>query len=314
LLSGSDNWLYGVTLSGGTASLGTIFKLRDDGTGYGVLHHFGSTALDGTVPNGGLAIGIDGAFYGTTVSGGTSNVGTVFRMGKDGSAYAVLHSFGTVAGEAQTPQAGLLAGTDGAFYGTTYSGGSSNKGTVFALNRDGSHYRVLHSFAGKGGQSPAGALMESMDGLLYGTTIAGGTTNYGTIFLISKDGRTFSTLVSCGCALADGRSPTTGLVEAPDGCLFGGAQSGGGFGAGLVFRLIPPHPPSIRQVAIASGIAQVQFWGLDGRQFQILRSTDLVTWSALDTIIMPASRLYTFGDSAPPQDTAFYSISQLPPP
>jgi len=72
-------------------------------------------------------------------------------------------------------------GSDGALYGTTFYGGSSNVGTVFKLNPDGSAYRVLHSFAGGGeGGNPSGVI-EGSDGTLYGT--AGSV-----VFRLNKDG------------------------------------------------------------------------------------------------------------------------------
>jgi uncharacterized repeat protein (TIGR03803 family) len=58
----------------------------------------------------------------------------VFKLNKDGSAYSVLYSFSTNAVDGQRPQAALLKGSDGAFYGTTAFGGANNKGTVFRLS------------------------------------------------------------------------------------------------------------------------------------------------------------------------------------
>src|SRR5437867_8428494 len=55
------------------------------------LRSFGSADADGAVPLAELAEGTDGVLYGTTSSGGTSNLGTIFKIGKDGSGYAILH-------------------------------------------------------------------------------------------------------------------------------------------------------------------------------------------------------------------------------
>jgi uncharacterized repeat protein (TIGR03803 family) len=138
LVQGKDGALYGTTPYGATNILfGTVFKINTDGTGYSVLHNFGSTGVDGQVPGGVLAQGSDSALYGTTQFGGTtasgrfSGSGTMFKISTNGSDYIVLYSFGTATGDGRSPQAGLLQGGDGAMYGTTIAGGDIGLGTVF---------------------------------------------------------------------------------------------------------------------------------------------------------------------------------------
>jgi uncharacterized repeat protein (TIGR03803 family) len=133
VVEGSDGILYGTTIHDGVSGKGTVFKLNTDGSGCAVLHRFGGAPGDGRVSVGGLVEGSDGALYGTSLYGGESDKGTVFRLNKDGSAYGVLYSFGTNSVDGQQPVAGLLRGSDGAFYGTTRYGGENNKGTVFRL-------------------------------------------------------------------------------------------------------------------------------------------------------------------------------------
>ena len=85
----SDGYLYGTTPYGGTfgrvggpnGGYGVAFKLDTSGSAYTVLHSFGGTPGDGQIPEGGLAQGQDGAFYGTTSAGGDFGAGTVFRLG-----------------------------------------------------------------------------------------------------------------------------------------------------------------------------------------------------------------------------------------
>src|SRR2546425_333400 len=81
---------------------------------------------DGSFPFGGLVEGSDGNFYGTTSQGGTNiyctdGCGTVFRISPSGS-LTTLYSFNS--GDGKSPYAGLVQGSDGNFYGTTYEGGS----------------------------------------------------------------------------------------------------------------------------------------------------------------------------------------------
>src|SRR5205085_936033 len=134
-----DGALYGTTQSGGSNGLGTVFKLNKDGSGYMVLHGFPSNDADGWYPVGALVQEDDGALYGTTERGGTEDAGTLFKLNTDGSGYSIIYDFGSTADDGLHPQ-GLATGSDGALYGTTYSGGSSNLGTVFRLNKDGTGY------------------------------------------------------------------------------------------------------------------------------------------------------------------------------
>jgi uncharacterized repeat protein (TIGR03803 family) len=100
------------------------------------------------------------------------SIGTVFRLNKDGSGYAVLHGFrsSTNRYDGYYPRCGLLEGSDGALYGTTEWGGSDDDGVVFKLSKDGSNYRVLHNFGSipDDGEYPTAALTEGSDGILYG--------------------------------------------------------------------------------------------------------------------------------------------------
>ena len=91
----------------------------------------------------------------------------------------------------------------------------SGAGTVFKVNTDGTGFKVLYhfSYATNGGGQPTGGLIEGTDHYIYGTTAAGGSNNYGTIFRIAKDGSDYSVLHHFGPALAAGRTPNGALVE-----------------------------------------------------------------------------------------------------
>lgn len=96
LIEGNDGALYGTTRQGGSANGGTVFKVNKDGTGYGVLHSFSNTSGDGDNAYASLTEGTDGALYGTTTIGGSDGIGTVFKVNKDGTGYAILRSFITL--------------------------------------------------------------------------------------------------------------------------------------------------------------------------------------------------------------------------
>src|SRR5262249_18640628 len=114
--------------------------------------------------------------------------------------------------------------TDGALYGTSPLGGSTDSGTVFRIARDGSGYGVVHDFAFGAGNLPTG-LVEARDGTLFGTTqyggrASGGNHPEGTVFKLNRDGTGFATVRDFGLTAEDGRSPT-GLIQGSDRTLYG---------------------------------------------------------------------------------------------
>jgi uncharacterized repeat protein (TIGR03803 family) len=120
--------LYGTTSAGGAYKRGTVFKLDTTNTET-VLHSFRGKP-DGRNPYGDLVRDAEGNLYGTTNIGGTSFIGTVFRVRATGREI-VLHSF--TGPDGAQPQAGLILGADGNLYGTAIFGGAFGYGTVFKL-------------------------------------------------------------------------------------------------------------------------------------------------------------------------------------
>jgi uncharacterized repeat protein (TIGR03803 family) len=184
LLSGSV--LYAATAAGGRNNLGAVLAIRTDGTGLRTLNSFGDGGSDGSVPEGGLTL-LGATLYGMTTSGGSSGLGTVYRVNTDGTGFQVMHSFtgGTDDG-AQLPlrpQLGSLVGSAAALYGMTYGGGTSDNGVVFQISTDGSGFRLLHRFTGTDGAKPSRALLLS-GSTLYGMTSQGGHQNLGGIFAV----------------------------------------------------------------------------------------------------------------------------------
>ena len=92
-----------------------------------------------------------------------------------------LHSFN--GGDGRSPEATLVQGSDGNFYGTTALGGAHAKGTVFRIDPTGS-LTTLHSFSGSPGDGavPVAGLVQGTDGNFYGTTALGGAHGAGTVF------------------------------------------------------------------------------------------------------------------------------------
>ncbi|HEV2207706.1 MAG TPA: choice-of-anchor tandem repeat GloVer-containing protein [Verrucomicrobiae bacterium] len=238
VVQGSNGTLFGTTSGGGTNNGGTLYRINPDGTGFSVLVNFGVTNGDAVAPAAGLAQGADGALYGTASNGGTNNLGAIFKINQDGGNYSLLYSFGSTSGDGTLPFGALVQGRDGALYGTTQSGGTSNLGTVFKLNPDGSGYQILHNFTGPAadGRLPLGTLVQGADDFLYGTTYYGGTNDLGAIFKIDTNGNNYAVLRSFAAG-QDGSQPVAGLARGTDGALYGSTRYGGSADSGFVFKL-----------------------------------------------------------------------------
>jgi uncharacterized repeat protein (TIGR03803 family) len=260
LVVGPDGALYGATPGG---DHGGLFRLQTNGTFIGV----GFLGIDGAVPAGPLAVS-GNALYGSTLFGGSNDVGTLFRMqtsgfftkvhdfnisdgyaspaltvGPDGALYGSttysLFRLGTNGSFAKLhgfnvtngwePWAPLVVGRDGALYGSTLW----DEGTLFRVETDGT-FTTLHDFNGFDGYQPYSALVVGPDGALYGSTFDGGTSGKGTLFRIETDG-TFTKLQDFNGT--NGSGPSAALVVGPGGALYGPTKYGGTDGYGTLFRL-----------------------------------------------------------------------------
>jgi uncharacterized repeat protein (TIGR03803 family) len=254
LFLSTNGLFFGTTYIGGnSASQGTIFHITSSGaltTLWQFCHGF--ACPDGLAAISGVIQASNGNFYGTTFSGavagyaqGLGNGGTVFSITPTGG-LTTLYSFCTGGSElcpdGYAPRAGLVQGSDGNLYGTTYqSGAYGNYGTIFKITTSGSLTTVYSFCQASGcpdGANPSGSLIQATDGNFYGTTQFGGAYDGGTVFQFTP-GDTLTTLYSfctqTGCA--DGQAPYAGLFQSTDGNLYGTTYRGGAPGAGTVFSL-----------------------------------------------------------------------------
>jgi uncharacterized repeat protein (TIGR03803 family) len=226
---GADGSLYGTTcIAQDHGFAGTAFKLDANGK-HTVLHWFNDNEF--TFPTS-VALGAQGALFGTTSTGGAYGEGSVFQISPNGT-YTSLYSF-SGQNDGGSPSAGLFEGGDGNLYGTTYGGGVDGDGTVFKITTNGL-LDTLHSFDGNDGQGP-NPLTQGSDGNFYSTTGNGGQYGDGSVFKISAAG-TFVSLHSFS-GTNDGANPSAPLLLGSDNSFYGTTSSGGRNGGyGTVFRI-----------------------------------------------------------------------------
>lgn len=231
--------LYGTTQQGGSVGTGTVFSIDPKNGAETVLHDF-AAAGDGVFPGAGV-ISVKGILYGVTLDGGGScDCGIVFSLDPNTGAESVLHAFAGGKIDGSGPVAGLTF-LKGKLYGTTRFGGAFDFGTIFSVDVKTGQEKVLYSFCTESGcpdgGDPETRLIE-VNGMLYGTTDAGGSETFctnpdnppgcGTVFSFDpKTGtetvlHTFCNQQSC----TDGAFPEGNLINL-NGKLYGTTYRGG---------------------------------------------------------------------------------------
>jgi len=243
--------LYGTAATGGARSCGTVYRLTPSGS-FSLLYTFQGQSwgqTDGCAPWARVVFGPDGNLYGTTHSGGNGDgcrelhgCGTVFRVKpQPGTLEAILHRFGTYDGS--DPFYGDLTFDQGGnLYGVTRNGGANLQGAVFKLTPGGGVWteNVVYSFAGApDGAAPANGVVLDAAGNLYGTTSAGGTNGWGTVFELKPSGSGWSEgILHSFQSGSDGLTPTGSVFLDGTGRVFGSTLTGG-TGGGIVYQLLP---------------------------------------------------------------------------
>jgi uncharacterized repeat protein (TIGR03803 family) len=238
-----------------------IFSMTGSGTVTDIHNFCGFSNCGGVAkgnnPQAPLIQGSDEFMYGTTQTGGISDLcdggcGTVYKVGTGGN-LTTLHAFDGTDGAG--PEGSLVEGNDGNFYGTTVLGDSG----VFKMTPAG-EVTVLHTFCLQtgcpDGDGPAAGVIQATDGNFYGTTVNGGANatdcsggGCGTVFQITSGG-VFTVIHSFD--KADGEFPQAGLVQGTDGNLYGVTTGYQGIGAGTVFKISMGLAPFVKTVPLAA--------------------------------------------------------------
>ena len=276
-----NDTLYGTAKFGGTNGYGTIFSLQTNGSNFTVLHTF--RAHDGVNPQSSLVLAGNRLYGATQSQPYPQATGTVWAVTLDGSSFSVLHTltndFVTSSGPYTT---GLLL-SGGTLFGTSIVAGTNQNGTIFAINTNGTGYRVLYSFGATtsvtnlDGAEPQGALMLVGD-TLYGTANSGGTNHFGTVYSVNTNGSVFHTLYAFTTPHSgtnwDGAEPRTGLAMSGVN-LFGTAYFGGN-GNGTIFSL--PISPTITNFSFsATNLALAGINNVAGHPLTLLTATNVDT-------------------------------------
>jgi uncharacterized repeat protein (TIGR03803 family) len=237
---------------------GITFHINPDGSGYTIDHLFTGAKTDGSDPlNNSMTL--DGTvLYGTTLTGGQHNNGTIFSINDDGTGYSELFSFAKSAQVNPGDQPySCLALSNGVLYGMTSEGGGKGGpvgfGTIFSFDPETATYTKLHSFNRDGGRDPHGQpIFDPTGSTIYGMTREGGKKNVGVIFSFTPCTPTtscknkFKVLHAFACPLdatptcvdpTDGASPDHGTLVLSGTTLYGVTTAGGASGVGTVFSL-----------------------------------------------------------------------------
>jgi uncharacterized repeat protein (TIGR03803 family) len=227
----NNGWLYGTSPNGGTNNEGTVYRIRQDGTDFQVLHSFGNQ--DTAFPCAPVIQGADGALYGTSfigaIPGAANNGGAVYKINTDGSGYVIL-GYATNCDIAS----GLVQGADDELYGTA-SGALA--AFFFRVDTNGSATTFIYTNSPGTSVEPLGTMIQ-IGAYLYGTTCFGGTSNTGTVFMLETNGADYKVLHNFddGTVANDGERPGSGLVYAA-GYLYGTTSAGGSGQAGTVYMM-----------------------------------------------------------------------------
>ena len=302
LVPASDGSFYGTAEYGGLTNAsyqgegyGTVFQFATNGT-VTVPIVFGNT--NGACPCGGLVLGRDGNLYGATTWGGLGmgrgfpGYGTVFKLTPDGT-FTNIYLF-TRLDDGGFIYARLAQGRDGFLYGTAFSGGALQYGTLFKISTNGA-FVPLHTFSYFDSGSHYGGVTEGSDGNFYGTTY-GAYAGFGSVFRVTPGGAFTNLVLFHG---TNGSHPAGTLAQGADGNIYGTTLEGGAHGLGTVFKISVPLPPVIKPLTLTNGVVTLTWSALAGQTYQAQYSDDptQTNWTFLTKPTVANSSVMTATDS-----------------
>lgn len=228
-LTRQDDFLYGTSEMGGTNNNGVIYKIKIDGSDFTLLKDDFSNGEIGCAPKGNLVV-IDSTIFGTTLQGGPSYAGTIYKINTNGTKFKILSDLGTLEGINPT---GLIT-YNSTLYGMTINGGYGS-GIIYKVDTAGSNFETLHRYTKLDGACPLG-ILSVFNNTFYGYANSG-LYNYGVVFSMNPDGSDYRKLKDIE-ATNDGYFPHGALAVTAPKC-YGFTQGGGKYNSGVLYSLNP---------------------------------------------------------------------------
>jgi uncharacterized repeat protein (TIGR03803 family) len=235
---GTDGNFYGTDQDGGPSGggcgfsgCGQVYKVTPAGVET-VLYNFTNSATDGYDPQSAPIEATNGKFYGTTPYSAGNYISVAYSVTSTGT-FSTVHTFTNA--EGQNVFAGLVQGTNGNFYGVAQTQGANGFGSIFKMTPTGT-VTVLHSFDSTDGANPSYPLIQASDGNFYGVASGGIGSGAGVIFKITSAG-TYTPLYDNFNYATDGSAPSSSLVQATNGKLYGVTSAGGASSGGTIYSI-----------------------------------------------------------------------------
>lgn len=237
MAQGQDGNLYSTIANNGTKTFGTVYKIDTAGVPTTIYSFCLLTSCtDGGNPFGGVTLGVDGNFYGTTQGGGSHAAGTVFKVTPAGS-LTTLWNFANGTDDS-VPVYTTSLGQDGNMYGVSVGQYNGEYGAFFKVSAAGL-FKALSDFAYTNGALP-NLPTQGSDGNFYGTAQLGGdpTCKCGVVYKATAAGK-ITVLHTFKGYPTDGNHPYGILVQSTDGNFYGTTYRGGAHNGGSVFKITP---------------------------------------------------------------------------
>jgi len=244
--------LFGRTSTTTSSGDGTVFQIDPTGTGYAVDQFFTGAKTDGNDPRHNAMTLVGTVLYGTTLTGGQHDNGTIFGINDDGTGYSLLKNFDkTQKNNGGDQPHSCFAAAGSVLYGMTSEGGkkggTTGDGVIFSYDTSTGTYSALFSFDGKDGSDPHGQPIVDPNGTtLYGMTRTGGKADVGVIYSFDTTKKKLKVLHSFSCPgngmptcvdKNDGAIPDHGALVQLNSTLFGLTSVGGKYGNGVLFSI-----------------------------------------------------------------------------
>ncbi|MBP9689891.1 MAG: hypothetical protein KBE91_09790, partial [Bacteroidia bacterium] len=234
LIQTADGMLYGYTYTGGIYGNGTLFEFNPITNTLTKKIDFNNN-ITGGYPNGTLMQALNGKLYGLTYQGGVNNCGTLFEYDRISNSLTTKVAFNTVT-KGANPYGQLVQAVNGKLYGTTTSGGGHNYGVIFEYNISTNTFTKKLDFDGSlSGGNPRSGLLQATNGKLYGLAATYGANNSGVLFEYDPITNSFANKFDFNATIS-GNLPSSNLIQATNGKLYGTTEVGGTNNKGVLFE------------------------------------------------------------------------------